>query len=336
MTDSSHLQTIFSVIDEGYCLCEMIFDAEGHAADYRFLEVNSLFAEMTGLVDATGRTALDLVPGLEAFWIETYARVAAGEVMRFESGSEQMGRFFDVFATPVKPEGRFALIFRDISARRQAEAEREAARARAESLLAELNHRVMNTLAMISSIMRMERRQQDDQDLAAEVLDRMQNRLHAVSALYRALNSTMAETDVAARAYLTQLTDNLSRAIADKDRIRITANIADVMIPTAQAAPLGLILNELVTNALKYAFPGGRNGTVTVTLASDDNGQLQLTIADDGVGMDAAADTPSEVAGHGNGALLIAAFADQLSGELVQDSGPGGTRVALTFPAGRV
>lgn len=115
-------RAIFDAIDDGFCLCEMIVDDEGRARDYRFLETNALFEEMTGIVAAVGRTALELVPDLEPHWVETYARAGLERrTLRFEQGSEAMGRWFDVFATPVEPHGRFAIVFRDITAERNAE-----------------------------------------------------------------------------------------------------------------------------------------------------------------------------------------------------------------------
>lgn len=126
----NRFQAIFSAIDEGFCLCEIVLDASGNAVDYRFLEVNRLFESMTGLVDAVGRTAMELVPNLEQHWVDTYAKVADGESMRFESGSEAMGRWFDVFAMPVEPRGRFAIVFRDVTDRKRAIDALEAAAAR--------------------------------------------------------------------------------------------------------------------------------------------------------------------------------------------------------------
>lgn len=116
------LRTIFEVIDQAYCLCELVLDEDGTPVDYRFLEVNPSFEAMTGLVEATGRTAYDLIDGLEPHWLETYAEVAlGGRPRRFQQGSEAMGRFFDVFVTPVPPHGRFAIVFVDISDRRASE-----------------------------------------------------------------------------------------------------------------------------------------------------------------------------------------------------------------------
>lgn len=120
--DDRRYQSLFTAIDEGYCLCEMVLDDEGRPVDYRFLETNPLFEEMTGLHDAVGRTALDLVPGLEPHWVETYARAAlGGERIRFQQGSDVMGRWFDVFTMPIEPHGRFAIVFKDESARHRAE-----------------------------------------------------------------------------------------------------------------------------------------------------------------------------------------------------------------------
>ncbi len=145
----ARLRAVFSAIDEGYCLCELVLDDAGRPVDYRFLEANPLFAAMTGLTEPEGRTARELVPGLEAHWVETYSRVAlGGEPLRFEQGSQAMGRWFDVFATPVAPRGRFALVFKDVTQRKRAdetlrrsEAAERRARLHAE-LLAEVGTRL--------------------------------------------------------------------------------------------------------------------------------------------------------------------------------------------------
>lgn len=141
----ARFRALFESIDEGYCLAEMVLDADGRPVDYRFLETNPIFESMTGLRGAVGHSALELVPDLEREWVDTYAQVAlGGEARRFESASEAMGRTFDVFATPVEPRGRFALVFTDVTARRRAEEalrESEAAERRARrraELLAEI------------------------------------------------------------------------------------------------------------------------------------------------------------------------------------------------------
>jgi PAS domain-containing protein len=139
--DDGRFKALFSSIDEGYCLAEIIQDDDGRPVDYRFLETNPLFEEMTGLVDAVGRTARELVPDLEQHWVDVYARAAlGGERIRFEQGSEAMGRWFDVFTMPLSPPGTFGIVFKDETDRRRAEL---ALREREEQLrlLAEQEHR---------------------------------------------------------------------------------------------------------------------------------------------------------------------------------------------------
>jgi PAS domain S-box-containing protein len=112
----ARLRTLFSSIDEGFCMCEMIVDDQGRAIDYRFVEVNALFGAMTGLDDPVNRTAKELIPDLEPAWIERYAKVAfESSPTRFRLASAAMGRHFDVFATPVEPYGCFALVFTDVT-----------------------------------------------------------------------------------------------------------------------------------------------------------------------------------------------------------------------------
>ena len=116
-------RALFARIDQGFCICAMVVDAAAMPVDYRFVEINNAFVEMTGLpADAVGRTACEMVPALEQHWVDTFARVGlGGESLHFQNASEAIGRSFDVFATPVPPHGHFALVFTDITARRLAQ-----------------------------------------------------------------------------------------------------------------------------------------------------------------------------------------------------------------------
>jgi PAS domain S-box-containing protein len=117
-------RTLFHSIDEGFCIVEMLFDDSGKPVDYRFLEINPLFERMTGLEQALGKTARELVQNLEDFWIETYGAVAlTGKAQRFEHRSEAMGRWFEVYTSRFgRPESRrVAIVFKDITQRKQAE-----------------------------------------------------------------------------------------------------------------------------------------------------------------------------------------------------------------------
>jgi PAS domain S-box-containing protein len=117
MTEGRY-RLLFNSIDEGFCIIEMILDSEQRPVDYRFIDTNPMFEQQTGLHNAVGHTALELVPALEPFWFDVYGRVAlTGEPTRFVSSSEPMGRTFDVYAFRAgEPDDlRVALLFRDIT-----------------------------------------------------------------------------------------------------------------------------------------------------------------------------------------------------------------------------
>lgn len=116
-------RTLFESISEGFCVIEVLFDEDDRPVDYRFIETNPAFERHTGLIDAAGRTAQEMIPGLERRWVELYGRVAStGEPARFVENSEAMGRWFEVeaFRVGAPEDRRVGLLFADITERRRA------------------------------------------------------------------------------------------------------------------------------------------------------------------------------------------------------------------------
>ena len=153
-------RTIFNSIDEGFCTVEIILDDEGKPTDYRFLEYNPIFEELTGLQNAIGKTAKELVPDLESFWIDTYGRVAlTGESVRFESYAAPMKRWFNVYASRVGDENsrKVAIVFSNITARKEIEQALRNAKA-------ELERRVVERTAELAEV---------HQDLQTESAERL-------------------------------------------------------------------------------------------------------------------------------------------------------------------
>jgi signal transduction histidine kinase len=119
-------RSLFESIEAGFCIIEMIFDANGQRADYRFIEMNPAFVRHTGLDGALGRRVRELVPGHEQRWFDIYGRVAlTGQAVRFEEAAEALGRWYDVYAFRVGDPAahRVAVLFNDITKRRAMEEE---------------------------------------------------------------------------------------------------------------------------------------------------------------------------------------------------------------------
>ncbi|GEM_PF-3692254 len=122
-------RTLFSSMSEGFGLLRIICDEAGNPVDYEFLEINDGFERQTGLKreNLIGRTVLEVLPGIEPFWIETFGRVAlTGEPARFDGYSSVLGRWYEAYAySPVR--GQFAVVFSDVTERKRAEEELKAA-----------------------------------------------------------------------------------------------------------------------------------------------------------------------------------------------------------------
>lgn len=117
-------RTLFNLMDEGFCLIEVLFDETGKAFDYRFLEANLAFEKHTGLLNTVGKTIRELVPQHGAQWFEIYGEIVqTGVPARFENVAEELGRFYDVYAFRVgEPhECKVAVLFSDITERKQTE-----------------------------------------------------------------------------------------------------------------------------------------------------------------------------------------------------------------------
>jgi PAS domain S-box-containing protein len=138
---------LFNTMELGFALHEMVYDPEGRPVDYRFLEVNPAFERMTGL-DAkavVGRTVLEVLPGVEKSWIETYGRIATeGGNARFEDYTESINKYYEVIAySPEK--GRFATLVSDTTEKRRAELEQLAEKERLSVTLASIGDGVIST-----------------------------------------------------------------------------------------------------------------------------------------------------------------------------------------------
>lgn len=193
-------------------------------------------------------------------------------------------------------------------------------------LLNEIHHRVKNNLQIISSLLGMQSLQSNDPNVGSAMREG-QNRVQSMALIHQSLYQDDSFIAVEADKYIRGLVDSLRRGYRiDPDRISIEAEVDPLRVSVDTMIPLGLILNELVTNALKYAFPGDRSGQILVSLKADDK-NLILQISDDGIGVDPDALRQSNSMGF----TLVSDFCAKLKAQLVVAS-QNGTTIWICVP----
>lgn len=158
-----------------------------------------------------------------------------------------------------------------------------------ETLLKEIHHRVKNNLQIISSLLSLQSKSLGASDLAAQgAISESRNRVKSMSLIHEQLYQEDTISGVEMNDYISRLVSSLSSSYGlDTDRVEVKIEAENILLDVDSAIPLGLIINELVSNSMKYAFPEQRNGTILISL-KDSMNELLLMVKDDGVGMDAS------------------------------------------------
>ena len=220
------------------------------------------------------------------------------------------------------------VIARDITDRKRTEERIKSSLREKETLLKELNHRVKNNMQVIISLIRLQSDQIDNEKLKAAFLE-TQNRIHAMSTAHETLHQSgnLASVDLA--EYLRKLSETTFQTYRiDKGTIQFNAEIQSIPIELERSYPLGLAINELLSNSLKYAFPEGRSGEISISGKIDED-LVTLVVADTGVGF------PSDLDWRNSESLglqiVCSLIEDQLGGTISLDTSAG-TKWTITFP----
>jgi two-component sensor histidine kinase len=268
-----------------------------------------------------------LVAGLSAVVIG--ADVAFGQPLRRLSAAVQRwrsGAAFDPGDLTGAPDEVLQLAdsFRDATkGLRQREQELVHAQQRQDLLVLEIHHRVKNNLQVIASLLNLQASRIRAPEAKAE-FQAARDRVRALATLHRHLYADGDLHTINMRSFLVELCGQLFQAMGEKEgaRIQLVIEAPELRMSSDQAVPLALIVTEAVTNSVRYAFPGGRQGHISVIL-KDHEGGLDLTISDDGVGVLAGRAETESGERDGIGLQLIRGFTRQLGASLTVEEGHG-------------
>ncbi|QNQ10090.1 sensor histidine kinase [Sphingomonas alpina] len=197
--------------------------------------------------------------------------------------------------------------------------------------LAEFDHRMKNNFAIVAGLLDMQKRRAAD-PATAEALGVAQMRIDSIARAHRHLYRGSEQPGmVEMQEYLPDLCSALSEALFLRGGITLGCDTDQASVPRDRAVSIGLVVNELVTNAAKHAFPGRDLGSIRVGFHNRAGGGWIVTVTDDGVGLPKKPVSPG--ADHGLGSRLIEAFARQAGGTITTDSDRTGTRVTLELTA---
>lgn len=204
-------------------------------------------------------------------------------------------------------------------------AEKDIAIQQKQFLIGEVNHRVQNSLQLVSSFLALQARASNQPGLA-EALEEARRRLTAVALVHRRLYRSDHVESVDIARYVDELVTDIVASLGDGWSSRVTLDLAPVLLPTDRAVSVGLILTELMINATKYAY-GGEPGPLAVAIA-EDRASLRLTVADRGVGA-------AENTRRGFGSRMMDALVRQIGGEMTRADNQPGLRVTMVAPMAR-
>jgi PAS domain S-box-containing protein len=218
-------------------------------------------------------------------------------------------------------------VFRDITERKRAEEAVQASLREKEILLREIHHRVKNNMQVISSLFNLQGGYIKDEE-ALRILKEGQTRIRSMALVHEKLYQSGDLSKIDLAGYIQSLSTHLFHVyLVDPNQVRLETEFADVTLDINSAVPCGLILNELISNALKHAFPAGRKGVLMIRLRRGKDGAVELRIADNGVGFPKGLDFRCT---ESLGLQIVSLLVGQLKGT-IKLAGKNGTAFTVAF-----
>jgi PAS domain S-box-containing protein len=313
--------------------CVNLLDREGRVVAMNPAGLAMMEAETLDEVLGAPAASVVVEADRQAF-LDLTRRVLAGESgeLEFEiCGLEGTHRFLETHATPLRgADGEVETVLgvtRDITERKRAEVLTLRALHEKETLLKEIHHRVKNNLAIVVELLSMQRHREEFGS-ARDALLESENRVYAMALVHEMLYRSEDLAAIDLGQHVERICQQLAQTYeGNVSNVRIRTHVDSIALSLDRAIPFSLVLNELVSNAFKHAFPGGRKGTLDVSVTAGKDGYTSLEVRDDGVGLNAAIDpqrSPSL------GLRLVHSLARQLEA-VVEVTREPGTTFRLTF-----
>ena len=217
--------------------------------------------------------------------MDIFLKVAeTGEPVSFETFFPPMGMHFKISVfSPGK--GQFATLFADITEQKKAEEQIKSSLREKEVLLREIHHRVKNNMQVITTLLMLQSDKLKDNQ-HADIFKESQDRIRSMALVHEKLYQAESFAKIDFNEYVNSLVNSLFRSYGAKpDKITLKIEVEDVSLGLENAIPCGLIINELVSNALKYGFPEKRKGQIRIALYSINTDELVLEVSDNGIGL---------------------------------------------------
>lgn len=295
-----------------------VFEAVDDGEDFVFRGHNRASRAITETTGGAvvGRRIAEVLPGAKGIDLPDVLRrvwtTGAPERLpasRYEDG--RLHRWFEFFVYKL-PSGEVVAVYDDVSSRMEAEARILSSIKEKEVLLREIHHRVKNNLQIISSMLNLHRRRLESEE-SRSALAESHDRINTMAAIHEKLYRSEDFKRIDMAEYIRHISSNLLHAHGvGTEQITLRLDVGTASLDVGQANACGMIINELLSNALEHAFPEGRHGRIDVSLRATGE-RLELTVQDDGVGLPPGFDPGTSPT---LGLELVQAFVEQLDGEL--------------------
>ena len=322
-------RTLYSSMGEAVTINRIIYSDENIPVDYEIVDVNPAFEEIAGVCKekCIGKKASELSPSNEPPYFDIYSKVSqTGISTKFETYFELLDKYFDISVFSLSKD-IFVTLSEDVTRRKKSEEKIRASLKEKEVLLQEIHHRVKNNMQIISSLLNLQTMYVDGDEIALDVLKESQNRVTSMSMIHEKLYQSSDFMHVDIGEYIEKLvTDLLYSYAIPKGQIVPVMDYDNIELNIETSIPCGLIISELVSNSLKYAFPEGKTGEITVSLHDSEDGYI-LVVSDNGVGLPENLEFTRT---DSLGLELVNNLVDQIDGTIELDK-RNGTKFVIKF-----